>query len=230
MKDNYTHITLVVDRSGSMQSIAADAQGGINKFVDEQKKVPGDATFYLTDFDDVHRDMFGPDSIQSFGTYALEPRGSTALHDAIGKAIVKTGGYLADMAEDDRPGKVVFGIVTDGGENASKDYKLDKIREMVNEHRDTYKWEFVFIGANIDAYAVGNTMGMHNTSQYQPTARSVSTSYAAFSDTVSAYRGAEAGTPMQAMASVDADGNLIDPKDAPNVAKTPPTTTVKSST
>ena len=209
MKESYTHITLVVDRSGSMESIKADAQGGINTFVRDQKEVKGEATFYLADFDTEHQDVFGPADIQGFSHYALKPRGGTALYDAIGKAIVTTGEFLDKMDEADKPGRVVLCIVTDGGENSSREFTGDQVRALVTEHQDKYNWQVVFIGANINAYATGTSLGFRgqHTTQYHATPQSATAMFSNVNSTVKAYRGAAAGSMMGAVASTDAGGN-----------------------
>lgn len=231
MKDNYTHITLVVDRSGSMRTTAVEAQGGINRFVKEQQEFPGQASFYLADFDDRHADVFGPEDIKNFkSNYTLEPRGMTALLDAFGKGIVRTGTYLADMAEADRPSKVLFALVTDGGENSSHEYTQEQVRSMVKEQTDTYGWEFVFIGANIDAFGVGGGLGVTNSAQYMNTDASVGSTYSAFSANTTAYRGAGPQARMAPMASTDVDGNIVDDKDGKKRAKEASDAKVTSST
>jgi hypothetical protein len=207
MKREYTHITLVVDRSGSMSSIQTDAQGGINKLIADQKAEPGTASFYLAQFDDVHEDVYGPGPLQDCPTYTLVPRNSTALWDAVGKAIAKTGEYLKALEESERPEKVIFAVVTDGHENASVEWKGDKVREAVKLQTDKYNWQFVFIGANIDAYATGMGMGFSSTAQYAGTGASTRGVFANTSQTVSNYRNAPTATYMGAVASVDAAGN-----------------------
>jgi hypothetical protein len=160
MRSNFTDITVVMDRSGSMASCHADAEGGLNHFVDEQKKQPGDAAFTLAQFDNRYEVVHQAVPIRMVPRCTLSPRGSTALLDAIGRAMTETGQRLAAMNEADRPGLVVFVIVTDGQENASCQYSLGKIREMIRHQQDVYKWQFTYLGANQDAFAEADSMGI----------------------------------------------------------------------
>ena len=205
MNTDYTHITFVVDRSGSMESTRDDAQGGIDHFLKDQKSLPQKATLTIIQFDEAIETAFGPADIQRFESYTLVPRGSTALLDALGRGIVATGEYLAEMAEADRPGKVIFVVVTDGQENASVEYRLDRIKDMVEAQKSKYSWEFIFIGSNIDAVATGNSFGIQHTAQYAATGASTRGVYRELSSAVNASRVSAA--PLPAHIAVDEDGN-----------------------
>jgi hypothetical protein len=161
MRPDLTDITLVVDRSGSMQSIRHDAEGGVNAFVADQAKQPGEALLTLVQFDTEYEFIHRGVPIGQVPSYQLEPRGSTALLDAVGRAILETGDRLAKMPEDDRPGLIVFVIVTDGEENSSKEFSKDKIKEMITHQQDMYHWQFTFLGANQDAFAEAGGLGIH---------------------------------------------------------------------
>lgn len=176
---NYTHVTIVVDRSGSMMSIQADAEGGINSLIKEQKLVDGKMTLTLAEFDDVYNIVYDAADIQEVEGYRLSPRGSTALLDAVGRSINSTGKALKALPEDERPGNVIFVIVTDGHENASREFTGDQIKKMVDEQTDKYDWEFVFIGANVDAFTTGAALGFRGTVQYQATGQSTNAVYGA---------------------------------------------------
>lgn len=154
-----TEIVLVVDRSGSMYSCRDEAQGGINAFIDDQKKLKGKANFTLVQFDSEYEFVHEGVDIQDVPSFTLYPRNSTALLDAVGRAISETGERLASMDEKDRPGLVVFVITTDGEENSSHEYNATQIKEMVTEQQDKYNWQFTFLGAGIDAFGVGGDMG-----------------------------------------------------------------------
>lgn len=163
MKDSYTHITMILDRSGSMQSVRSDIVGGFNQFLSEQKAVPGECTVTLVQFDDqepydILRDCKPIQSVDPLGD-EYQPRGSTPLYDAVGRGIVNTGERLSNMPEHDRPGKVVFVIITDGLENASKEYDAAKVAAMTKDQQEKYGWQFVYLGANQDALAEGAKMG-----------------------------------------------------------------------
>lgn len=160
MRNDLTDITLVVDRSGSMQSCIADAEGGINTFIVDQKAQPNSANFTLVQFDNVYEFVHNGVPISEVGPFNLVPRGGTALLDAVGRAINETGARLAKTQEADRPKLVVFVIVTDGGENASVEFTKSKIREMVERQTNTHKWTFVYLGANQDAFAEAGGMGI----------------------------------------------------------------------
>lgn len=167
MNKNKSHMTIVMDRSGSMSNIASDMQGGLNALIAEQKKQPGECTVSLYSFDDtVERDLYFA-NIQTVGEVKLIPRGSTSLNDAIAKAVIETGEYLAKLNEKDRPALVTVVIVTDGGENSSKEYK-DKsfIKKMIDEQTSKYSWHFNYLGANQDSFAVAVQYGVQNVSNY----------------------------------------------------------------
>ena len=160
MRTDLTDITMVIDRSGSMQSIRTDAEGGINSFIDQQKREPGEALLTLVQFDTDYEFVHSGTPIRQVPAFALVPRGATALLDAAGRAINETGARLAAMSEADRPALVVFVIVTDGQENSSREFKREKIREMIQHQQSVYKWQFTFLAANQDAFAEGASMGI----------------------------------------------------------------------
>ena len=160
MRTDLTDITMVIDRSGSMESIRTDAEGGINTFIDSQKTEPGEALLTLVQFDTDYEFVHKGAAICSVPKFKLVPRGSTALLDAVGRAINETGARLAAMEESQRPGLVVFVIVTDGAENSSKEFTREKIREMIEHQQSVYKWQFTFLAANQDAFAEGASLGI----------------------------------------------------------------------
>src|SRR5262249_34920935 len=152
MRKDLTDITVVVDRSGSMAACQSDAEGGLNTFINEQKRLPGESLFTLVQFDTEYEFVHKGIPIRDVPPYHLVPRGSTALLDAVGRAIIETGERLRNMKEADRPGLVVFVILTDGQENSSREFQLAKIKEMVQHQQDVYKWQFTYLGANQDAF------------------------------------------------------------------------------
>jgi hypothetical protein len=158
-----TDISIVLDRSGSMSSIREATIRGINDFVEAQKKVAGECALSLVQFDDQYDVVYTAKllaDVPDLTAQTFEPRGMTALLDAIGRTINKTGERLANMAESDRPKKVIFVIMTDGAENVSKEFTRAKVNEMISHQRSMYQWEFVFLGANQDAIAVGASLGI----------------------------------------------------------------------
>jgi uncharacterized protein YegL len=179
-KPNSTHILIVLDRSGSMAPIASDVQGGLNTFIEEQKKVPGDCTFSLVDFDHEYRTLVEWTDIQKVKPITnYEPRGNTALFDAVCRAVDELGVRLAALPEEERPSKVIVVVQTDGQENASVYRTLANVRERITHQREQYGWDFVFLGANMDAFAAGAAMGIsgQSTAQWQPTKGGIAATY-----------------------------------------------------
>lgn len=158
-----TDVTIVLDRSGSMASIRTETIGGVNSFIEEQRKQPGECSLSMVQFDDKYEPLYAGKPIADAPLLNAEtfvPRGYTALLDAIGRTIVETGARLSAMPEADRPGKVLFVIVTDGAENASKEFTREKVFQSITHQKSAYKWDFVFLAANQDAIAVGGSLGV----------------------------------------------------------------------
>lgn len=154
-----TLLALVVDRSGSMAHIARDMNGGIRQLLADQANQPGAVIVDITTFDtEVEHpyDWVRPDDVKSD---IIVPRGGTALNDALGATIVRLGERLAAMDEEDRPGVVIVVVVTDGEENSSKEYSHQQVRELIDRQTVDYRWQFMFLAANIDAFATGRTYG-----------------------------------------------------------------------
>ena len=213
MKDNYTHITLVCDRSGSMAAVQQEAQAAVNHFIDEQKKVDGEASFFFFEFDagspDWYNNVYKGD-LKGAREYHLVPRGMTALLDATGRAIVETGEYLAKMDEADRPSKVVFVVQTDGQENSSKEYKLEQINEMVKRQTDDYQWQFIFLGMGPDTFQQGHAMGMSNVVQAANTGIGHGHTHSVLSAYTVDYRSGRTHDMKAANYTVRADGRTFD--------------------
>lgn len=193
-KENFTSINVIIDKSGSMGSLADDTIGSFNTFVTEQKAVPGEVAFTLctfnTDYQLVH-DFVKLASVPDLDSKSYRPNGGTALLDAMGTTINTVGAKLAAMPEDERPSKVIFLIITDGQENSSRNFSKEQIKAMVEHQRGTYQWEFVFMGANIDAISEGQALGisMRNSMNYDATKGGTHKLYRAVSNSVSSYRG-----------------------------------------
>jgi len=166
MQKDLTDIVVVLDRSGSMSSCRTDAEGGLNTFIEKQKAEPGRAVFTLVQFDNVYEFVHRGIPIDQVPRCVLEPRGGTALLDAIGQAINETGERLRKLPEAERPGLVVFVIITDGGENASTEFSNERIRSMVEHQSQVYNWQFMFLGANQDAFATAAGYGIHTAANY----------------------------------------------------------------
>jgi hypothetical protein len=157
---DYTAIMLVLDRSGSMDFIRAATEEAVNGFVAEQAKLPGRATIAIAQFDNAYEIVNASIPAGDVPKYILRPRGSTALLDAIGRAITDFGDELSALPEAQRPGNVVLAIMTDGYENASHDWTYDRIEKLVTQQQDVYGWNILYLGANQDAIATGAKMGM----------------------------------------------------------------------
>jgi hypothetical protein len=160
MRSDLTDITVVLDRSGSMSSIKDDAEGGLNTFIKEQAKQPGSALFTLVQFDTEYEFVHRAVPISEVPHCTLVPRGATALLDAVGRAIIETGDRLKNINENDRPGLVIIVILTDGLENQSREFTKDKVKEMIKQQSEVYKWQFVYLGANQDAFAEAGGIGI----------------------------------------------------------------------
>lgn len=196
MKENYSDITVVLDRSGSMGVLTNEVIGAFNTFVDEQKQVEGDASFTLIQFDDqyeVNCEAIDIQAARHLDETTYVPRGMTALFDAVGKAITSTGTRLSEMDESDRPEKVIFLIQTDGEENASKEFTLNRIKSMIKEQQEVYSWEFVFLGANIDAVSVAADIGISHgrAMKYANNAEGVSEALCSLSSNLACFRRGE---------------------------------------
>ena len=164
MKKDYTKIVFVVDRSGSMGSIANDVIGGYNKFIADQKALKHgtcDVTFYQfdTEYDAVYENT-PIDFVKDLDHKTFVPRGGTALLDAVGTTIKNVGDHLAKLQESERPEKVLVVIITDGEENSSRSYNWDKVKTAVEHQTKVYNWQFTYIGANQDAWQVGANLGI----------------------------------------------------------------------
>ena len=163
MKEDFTHISIILDRSGSMESIKDDTIGGFNAFIAEQKKDPGRTTVSLYQFDNHYDVVYENKEVKDVSDLTNEtfvPRGYTALYDAIGRTVVATGVYLNSISEEDRPAKVICVIITDGHENSSKEFVYDKIKDMISEQQTKYSWKFVFIGSDVNSMQVANGLGI----------------------------------------------------------------------
>jgi hypothetical protein len=164
MKD-FTDISILLDRSGSMQTIKSDTLGGLNSFILQQKEAGDNAalTFVQFDSENSFEVLFESRPIKEVKILEdkdFQPRAMTPLFDALGHFINATGARLAKIPEDDRPDKVIAVILTDGYENASHEFSQEKVREMITHQQDKYNWMFVFIGADMDAVEVGGGLGI----------------------------------------------------------------------
>ena len=154
MKRNLTEIVFILDRSGSMAGLEHDTIGGFNAMIEKQKREPGEALVSTVLFDnecEVIHDRVDIQKIEPMTRNEYYVRGCTALLDAVGGAIHHIGNVHKYAREEDRPEKTLFVITTDGMENASRKYTYDRLKTMIERQKEKYGWEFLFLGANIDA-------------------------------------------------------------------------------
>ena len=163
MKKGLTEIVFILDRSGSMSGLESDTIGGYNSMIEKQKKEEGEALISTVLFDgqtDVLHDRVSLDKISPITEKEYYVRGSTALLDAVGGAIRHIGNVHKYAREEDVPEKTLFIITTDGMENSSRQYSYDKVKKMIEKQKEKYHWEFIFLGANIDAVGVADRFGV----------------------------------------------------------------------
>lgn len=163
MKKGLTELVFILDRSGSMSGLEADTIGGFNGMINKQKKEEGEAYISTVLFDDqteVLYDRVPLSKIEPMNDKQYYVRGCTALLDAIGEAVHHIGNVHKYAREEDVPEKTLFIITTDGMENASKKYSYDKVKKMIEKQKEKYGWEFLFLGANIDAVEVAGKFGV----------------------------------------------------------------------
>ena len=188
-----TDITVILDRSGSMEAIASDAIGGFNSFLAEQQRLPGACRLTLVQFDDRYEVVYAGRPIADAPRLTgdtFQPRGSTALLDAIGRTIESTGARLAASPEAERPDRVLLVIVTDGLENASTDYTRERVFTLISTQQDVYQWSFLFLAANQDAIAEGEKIGIgaQHSMNFAATGAGIRTASLSMSDAVSSLR------------------------------------------
>lgn len=163
MKKNLTELVFILDRSGSMSGLETDTIGGFNAMIEKQKTTPGEALVSTVLFDHqrvVLHDRANIQDIKPMSDQDYSVRGSTALLDAIGFSIHHIGNVHKYAREEDIPEHTIFVITTDGMENASGHYDSDKVKQMIERQKNKYGWEFLFLGANIDAVETARHIGI----------------------------------------------------------------------
>lgn len=163
MKTNLTELVFILDKSGSMSGLESDTIGGFNAMLKKQKDAPGEAIVTTVLFDNNYELLH--DRINIKGVSPITDReyyveGTTALLDAFGKTIHKIKNAQKHINKEFLPDKVIFVIVTDGMENSSQEYCLNKIKKLVEQQKEKYSWEFIFLGANIDAVSTAESYGI----------------------------------------------------------------------
>ena len=209
MKKNLTEIVFILDRSGSMSGLEGDTIGGFNAMIEKQKREPGEALISTVLFDnenEVIHDRVDIQKIEPMTDKEYYVRGCTALLDAVGGAIHHIGNVHKYAREEDRPEKTLFVITTDGMENASRKYSYDRLKMMIERQKEKYGWEFIFLGANIDAAKEAARFGIDEScaANYHADSKGTAVIYEAMSEVVGNVR---ACRPMNAdwKKNVDAD-------------------------
>jgi hypothetical protein len=193
MNPNLTDITLLIDKSSSMAPLAKVTVEGINNFLAEQAKQPGEATLTIVQFNTRPDTTVFAAPLKTVPLLTLDgyqPSGGTALLDAMGTAMELTGKRLAAMPEANRPGKVLFVVMTDGEENSSREYSHLAIKTMIQHQQEKYGWTFVYLGANQDAIQVAASYGIDEkfAKTFNATEIGTQTEMAELSQSVIAYR------------------------------------------
>lgn len=188
MRNDLTDITMVLDRSGSMQMCRSDAEGGVNAFIKDQQNKDGECLLTIVQFDTEYEFICKGVNINNAPEYKLHPRGSTALLDAVGRAINETGERLDKMDEQDRPGLVVFVIVTDGQENSSREFDQKQVKELIDRQQNNYNWQFTYLSADINAFADAGNIGLNQGTVAVFNTQNVGATYKAAASNVSRMR------------------------------------------
>lgn len=201
MKKGLTEVVFILDRSGSMSGLEADTIGGFNSMLQQQRKGEGEVLISTVLFDDrteVLHDRVDIAKVEPMNENQYFVRGCTALLDALGGAIHHIGNVHKYAREEDRPEKTLFIITTDGMENASRQYTYDKVKALVERQKAKYGWEFLFLGANIDAIEVAGRFGIQANRAVNYECDSVGTAlnYKVINQTLSTMRCAESAAQM----------------------------------
>lgn len=193
MRKGLTELVFILDRSGSMSGLEADTIGGFNSLISKQRKEEGEVYVSTVLFDDkaeVLHDRVSLDKIKDMTDKEYYVRGCTALLDALGGAIHHIGNVHKYAREEDRPEKTLFIITTDGQENSSRQYTYEKVKKLVERQKEKYGWEFLFLGANIDAIAEAGKFGIRadRAVNYHSDKQGTAVNYRVLSETVSKVR------------------------------------------
>lgn len=201
MKKDLTYIVFVIDRSGSMASIRADMIGGFNTFIKTQKDAKlGKCKVFAYKFDTIFEPMFENLDLEEVPVLTEEsfvPRGGTALYASIGKTIKNIENHLELLKDKKKPSNILFVTITDGGNNdflenkEEKNYSLAEVKEMIKNHTEKDKWDFAYIGANQDAWAVGGSMSMGAKMNYSATPQGTALAFKSLTRSAELYRSSE---------------------------------------
>ena len=203
MKKGLTELVMILDRSGSMQGLEKDTIGGFNSMIEKQKKEEGDAYVSVILFDDVSEvlyDRVGIGKVEPMTAKQYYVRGCTALLDAVGDAIRHIRNVHKYAREEDVPEKTLFIITTDGMENASRKYTYEKVKKMIEHQKEKHCWEFLFLGANMDAISVAGRFGISasRAATFRNDRKGTKVNYKVMDDAVSFARSAPSAGAMRA--------------------------------
>lgn len=195
MRKDLTELVFILDRSGSMCGLERDTIGGFNSMLERQKEAPGTANVTTVLFDDQYEllhDRIPLGGVSPMTGEQYYVRGCTALLDAVGKAISKTENILKNTTEQERPGKVIVVITTDGLENASREYTRSTVKQMISRCREA-GWEILFLGANMDAVSGAGSIGIapERAVKFRNDSRGVKLNYEVVSETLCSMRSGE---------------------------------------
>lgn len=202
---NLTLLSFLLDRSGSMQSIKSDVVGGFEAFLAEQRGGDGDCLVTLAQFDNEYENVYNSVPLGDVPPLVLNPRGSTALLDSMGKFITTTAAEIAALSEDDKPGTVIVAIMTDGLENASREWHRPDVKSLVEQQTNEFGWEFLYMGADQDAVEVGKGLGVKAEQAITYGRGKSREAMMAASGNVRSYRNAKLASPDAAMPAFTAD-------------------------
>lgn len=193
MKKNLTELVFLLDRSGSMTGLESDTIGGYNAMLEKQKETAGEVVMTTVLFDDSYELLHDRVNLKDVAPITEEEyfvRGSTALLDALGMTINRIGEALNHTVEEERPEHVLFVVTTDGMENASKEFSYKRVRKLIENQKNKYSWEFVFLGANIDAKETAKNFGINRdrATNYVPDSKGTQLNYEAINNMVFSMR------------------------------------------
>ena len=195
LQANLTELVFILDRSGSMGGLESDTIGGFNSMLEKQQKEPGECRITTVLFDheyEILHDRIDIKAVREITQNEYFVRGNTALLDVVGTTINKIGNAQKNTAKEYQADKVLFVITTDGMENASREFSYQKIKSMIDHQKSKYNWEFIFLGANIDAVEVASHLGIdkNRAQSFHNDSAGISKNYDVLSATVSSYRAA----------------------------------------
>lgn len=193
MKNNWTELVFILDKSGSMSGLESDTMGGFNSMLEKRKDIEGDCLITTILFDhnfELLHDRIDIKAVSPMTSKQYRIGGTTALLDAIGKAIQKTENAQKQTAKELRASKVMFVIITDGEENASREYCAKKVKALIEKKKEKKGWEFIFLGANIDAVETAGRFGIRadRAADYLADSEGTALNFRMMSNTVTSFR------------------------------------------